>query len=897
MRLFGGRGRGRGQRLASRLAIACGVLAIARVSSGATVVVAVHDNQGHALADVRVGLMPVAPWVKASGSIYDRLMGTTTARGVTGGDGTLTLQDIPPGTYFVSSAARDRYLISPSNDLFGSPPVITVKSADERVPVELTFMRGDLVTLEAWMNDRPGAGLVIVFTEQATRREVRETLNPQGYREIVLPPGRWEATISPPPPGFLLLSLEMDRAPQAGATALIEITDGSDIVGLSWKYGTTSLLHGRVTWEGIPQKPNVQVVATLVRAGAWRAAAEERGGSSFRRVPAGLYDEEGNYEMHLLDGVWQVEVVGTRLRSRSPESVSLELAPGDEKQQDFHVVVEPGKEEAVLTVEVLAPDGRGLADASVAVWSFDETAAGITAKDPVRRGKTEGPYRALATFYGLPKGKYVIAAGHPDYTEAKTDPFDFEGKVGAVERKSVTLGAGAEVRAHATDVSHANVEGVALVVERIGEGPPSLVADPDLEGKRAQRRAATDKSGWAVVGGLDPGRYRVRAELSGPRAQTHIVRIGEGDGPLLDSVESTLAESEKKELRIALFPAAVIRAQLACSDRGPIPRAVAFRILPFPATPSSDDDPPDSELERAAILSKKDIMLTGKALDTLSAGPLSGASLSVGSLAAEPFLLAVRPMGHDRWTYPSGTEEVTRGLPIMVEDGKVADGGSIEIDCGPTIRLRPVFRSHDPIPDLRAAARSHDPIPDVREARAEIGSRDPIPDLREARVEAKIQHVVKPALPGEKQVDLPRSRQPIPPPFVDRSKTRITLRKLPEETVEAEVTVSHPFFVPGTIQVTPVVLALERGRESEIEVPVPEIGGVLEIEAGDAPGAVVTDAAGKQVRADAKAGQVRLESLKAGVYTVSLCADPDCARAARTWGSVEIAPAKITQLR
>lgn len=854
------------RRFARALAAACGALAIARASSGATVAVVVHDNQGKMMADVSVGLMPIAEWSQPSGSIYERLLGTTAARGVTGADGKLTLQDVPPGTYFVSSKARDRYLISPSNDPHGSPPVITVQSVDERVPVELIYMRGDLVMLEASLNDDPGASLVIVFTEQATRREIRATLNLQGYGETVLPPGRWEASIPSPPPGFLLLSMEVDRAAQPGATALIEVTDGSDIVRLSWKYGATCRLNGRVTWEGIPGRPNVQVVATLVRAGAWRAEAEVQGGSSFQRVPARI-DEKGDFEMQLLDGLWQVEVVGPRLRSRSPESVSLELAPGDEKQEGFHVVVEH-TEEAVLFVAVVAPDGRALADASVAAWPFDDTAACVTATDPIRRATTEGGFRPVATIFGLPKGKYVIAAGHLDYTEAKTDPFDFEARTTGADRKSITLGAGAEVRAHAADATPANVEGVALVVERIGEGPRSLVAAPDLDSKRAQRRGTTDKSGWAGIGGLDPGRYRVRAELSGPRAQTHVVRIVEGDGPVLDSVELSLAESEKRELRFALLPAAGVRAQLACSDRSPVPRAVAFRILPFPASPPGEDDPSDAEIERVAVLAKKDIMLAGKALDTLSAGPLPTDSLSADSLVAGSFLLAVRPMGHDRWTYGPGTEEVPRAIPVTIEAGKIADGGFIEIDCGPTVRLRPEIRSHDPIPDLR-----------------------------EAHVEATLQQVVNPALPGEKREDPPRSRQPIPPPFVERSKARITLRKLPELTVQAELAVSHPFFVPGTIQVSPVVLALERGRESEVKIPVPEIGGVMEIEAGEASGAVVTDAAGTQVRADAKAGEVRIVSLKAGAYTVRLCADPDCARAARTWESIEIAPARITRVR
>lgn len=844
------------RRSACALAVSVSALAIARPSSGAIVEVTVHDNHGRTLGDVHVGLVPLAPQTgQASGSIYARLLGAV-ASGVTALDGTVVLSNVPPGTYFVSSGSKDRFLISPSLDRFSAPPVITVRNAGERIPVELVYTRCDLVTLEAWLNDRPGEGLEILFTEQATRSELRVRLRPQGYAETALPPGRWETSILSPPPGFLLHTFEKDRLPQSGASALIEVTDGSNIVRLFWKYAATCHLSGRLKWEGIAGKPNVQIVATLVRAGSWRASAEERGGSSFQRVPVGL-DDEGRYEMHLLDGLWRVEAVGPKLLSRSPEFVSLDLAPGDEREADFHVVVEPGTEEAVLFVTVAAPDGHALADASVAVWPFDGSAAGVTATDPLRRARTEGDYRPVATIVGLPKGKYVIAAGHPNYTEGKSDPIDFEARTDVAASKSVTLGAGAVVSAHATDTNRANVTGVDVFVERIGEGPRSLVAEPDLERKRARRGGTTDVSGWAHIGGLDPGRYRVKAELSGPRAQTHVVRIDEGDGSLEESVELTLAESDTKELRIALSPAAGIRAQLGCSDRSPIPRAVAFRILRFPLDPQSPD-PPDPDLDRLAILAKQDVTLTGKALDTLTAGPLS----------AGTFVLAVQPMGHDRWTYEGSVEDVTRAIPVTLDDGTIADGGFVEIDCGPTVRLRPV-----------------------------IGSHDPIPDLREARVDAKLERVAKPAVPPQGEREARKDSPEIRAPMVERAVSRITLRKLPEEKVRLEVTVSHPFFVPETIRVAPAVVTLERGRESEVTVPVPEIGGAMEIAAGESPGALVIDASGNQRRVSAEDGFVRVGGLKAGTYTVRLCAALDCAGATRTWESVEIDLAKVTRVR
>lgn len=70
--------------------------------------------------------------------------------------------------------------------------------------------------------------------------------------------------------------------------------------------------------------------------------------------------------------------------------------------------------------------------------------------------------------------------------------------------------------------------------------------------------------------------------------------------------------------------------------------------------------------------------------------------------------------------------------------------------------------------------------------------------------------------------------------------------------------------MPGTIQLAPTVITLERGRESNVTVPLAAIGGVLEIEADDASIAIVTDAAGNQRRSAAEAGLARVTSLLAG---------------------------------
>ena len=137
----------------------------------------------------------------------------------------------------------------------------------------------------------------------------------------------------------------------------------------------------------------------------------------------------------------------------------------------------------------------------------------------------------------------------------------------------------------------------------------------------------------------------------------------------------------------------------------------------------------------------------------------------------------------------------------------------------------------------------------------------------------------------------------LPGPAVELAAGRITLRGLPEETVQVELTLSHPYFVPGTIHVEPLSLALERGREAEVKVPVEEIGGAIEVDAGDAAGALLTDAAGISLRSAADRGFVRFTGLRAASYSVRLCPDAECIHPGRSWTSVAVSPAHTTRLR
>ena len=674
-----------------------------------------------------------------------------------------------------------------------SAPTFTVSPSDGDLVLRVTVPRGDWVVCQLDVDQDREPGGKVYFEEIATHVRFETLLDPKGYGERLLPPGRWRVWLEPRA-GELLRVFEVDHLPIAGSSATIETRGAGERIDLYWRYGAPCRVTGRVTWDVGAVPPGV-VVAHLERAGSWLEDVKRIGGTSYERVPART-EPDGRYEILLLDGAWRLEPEGPQLLASDPASRTLTLRPGDEAVADFDLKAKPdedGELSSLLHVFVVSPTGERLKDAYVAIWPLQE---GAEKHDPLKRARTVGATWPSAAFRGLPAGSYLVVAGHREHREGREVVERFDAVPRRPRAVSVVLGAGAELTAIARDEDDAPARAIALTVDLEGDGEPSVLDDPDLRRERAHRRAVTDETGRTRIGGLDAGSYRLEAALTEHRQGTHFVRIEKSD-PAGSVSHATLAENEKKEVVIRLDPAASVTARLACADRGPLPPKASVLVLPPDAMWAATDRRTDTP----AVLALENVVLTGREHDALFAGPVP----------AGTYTIAVRPEGFDRWTLAPGTEDPERAVPAPLEAGRPRDLGIVDLDCGPTVRVH-----------------------------AEIGTGEAAPDLRDAVLSILVRRV-----PGreEPHSDSPGSRQAAPLPTLPepRQESReafLRLRGLPEGPIVLEGGLGHPDFVPAAIRIDAATHLLERGREATVRVVVPHLGGAIRFDStlGGAPG-------------------------------------------------------------
>ena len=847
----------------------------------ATIEVRVKDPDGAPLSDLNVGLQALPDPTLAAGGRSDpwiwlyayRLNARTDAQGKA------FISNVRVGSYSVNvGLPGNSYFIPPGQNPLSPQPTLTIVMEGERSTVDLVLARGDRMSCQLEIPYGPVASGKVIFVETTTGSRAESILQSSGntaYLERLLPPGRWEVTIDPPE-GVLLQEFEMDRVPLPGSRATIDVIDGGRNVNLTWRYAASCRVTGALTWNLGDSQPG-QVVAHLVRPGPWYDDAVRRGGSKFDSVRARSV-RPGMYEVYLPNGSWRLQPEGDLLESSTPPFIDLDLSPGQEASADFDLKAKPeATEQSVLNVRVESPDGRPLEHALVAVWPLGAEKNG---QEPLKRGETTGTYYPEAVILGLPKGSYLVAAGHEQYTEGRAEVREFQAATGQPSKVTVSLGRGAVVRALAKDEKGTPIENIVLKVSRLGDSPPSLVKDPDLAKRRKHRTAATDETGRLKIWGLDSGTYSIEPTFGKDRQRTHFLRIARGEKLLEGAVETALTENEETDVDLRLVPAASLTARLACSDAGPLPRKASIRLL----SPSPDDetvaDPaekpsqgPDARSgarasksadhgkEKDVLLALGEVKLTGREWNTLFMGPMNGGAYAV----------AVRPEGHDRWTYAPGTEDRLRASPVGLEEGKTADIGVIDIDCGPTIAVRP-----------------------------RILSGDPVPDLREGKLEVVLEQQAAPL------IKLPQPRQEV-------ARRLIRLRGLPEGKFRVGVTLTHPYFIPTTIRLEPLPVTLERGGEAVVPVPVAAIGGAIVVSSDlGAAGAVLSPLRqapshatvpssggvdpGDARRAIAIDGMVRFEGVTAGAYRLEVFFDAECTRPIRSWDRLQVEPEKTVRL-
>ncbi|MCP4664168.1 MAG: hypothetical protein GY856_52965, partial [bacterium] len=220
--------------------------------------------------------------------------------------------------------------------------------------------------------------------------------------------------------------------------------------------------------------------------------------------------------------------------------------------------------------------------------------------------------------------------------------------------------------------------------------------------------------------------------------------------------------------------------------------------------------------------------------------------------------LRVPPVGFDRASWAYETYDPARAVEIPVnvdaEDGlRMIELAPFLLDCGPAVDVLPEVASGRPLPPLREIAA------DAWLADPETG----------AEIPARI--------------------------TLDARDDRIELRNLPRGELRLAFRLSHPHFLPRATLSWEIDLKLENGSFAELRPLLDDVGGAVRVR-GDGAAARLAPFGDGELRIEVIGDEALFPSLPAGTYEVTLCADPACAEAIRTWREVEIDPGKTLLL-
>ncbi len=789
--------------------------------------VTVVDREGSPIAGQG---MQIRPAVRVPGLGGYRSYARTDSNGVA------LLSAVPPAAYgIIWDRFEEPNIVPPADNPYVPVPTVTLTDQVSDVEVRVELWRGARVVFEVAVDRGRLPSGVAQMRNLDIDKSIEATIGQYGSCERLVVPGRWEMSLRPTP-GYLLVGLEVDGQSYPGSSAVVELYATNRTTYITWSFAAPCLVTGRVESEG-EWPGSAQAVATLLEPGAWIEAARARGGSEFNSVLGrGVQGDPEAYEMVLPAGRWLILAQGERLISSRPESVELELLPGSEDRVDFLVRFSEGDGPG-LRVTALSPQHQRLRGVFAAAWPLTNDPA---ATPPLSR--CQGDTGCVLS--GLEAGDFMIVAGHRDFLEGQRvlPKYDPEGKR---QQVFVTLEDGAQLRFRAWDSDQQSVADVALVLERLGEEPLTLLNDDELNAQKSRREASTDSSGYAAIGGLSQGRYLLQGQILGATSMTRSIRFVGNDTRHEEpepELEVELGSREQRLVEITVLVSGSIQGRLACHDSLPPGPAVSVRL--FSIQKPHRDRRHDPGLREGATLALDDLSLTGAGLSSFVAGPLE----------AGLFNLAVRPLGHQLWTWSPGGEDRTRAAPLRIRPGEPAEAGLIGVYCGATVDLFPRVTSGEPLPDLR---------------------------------DAEIRAYARPASEG--QASLPSE------PTVEVFENSIRLRDLPEGAAELEVFITHPHFLPTAEQRFVVEIETERGGLQVLALAIDAIGGSL---AARGDGAVVhlSGAAGfirKQPIAD---GEAFFGSLPPGIYQARLCADAECQRTVEQWEAIDLRSGQSVRL-
>lgn len=838
---------GRRRRASLRIAALLATVAFALPAHADTVEILVRERAGRPISDQAVTVHPPV----ASDQELWLLDRATVRRGKTGADGKVAVDGLPAGRYAVTlGAIADPNLIDPRANPYAPPPIFTLGSGQETVAVEIELWRGVVLTSDILLDrgNMPPSRLVVRSLDGAATLTVLAGEN--GRAEHLLVPGRWEVALQIPP-GYLLVDVAQNGEPRPGASVRIDVLDVARSQHVTWSLSARALVSGRVARVNGPGCGGT-VLATLIEPGPWYPDVVARGGSEFRRVPAQRVELDCSYVLWLPDGRWRLEAVGDRVVESIPESVDLTLAPGDARDVDFAVRTSDDGAKAALMVRVTAPDETGLAGAVVEIWPAERNGE----DRPLRTAKTKAG-RGFVEFRDLPAGDFLIVAGHTEYLENSERLPEFDPEATKPRFVKVTLREGGRITGRAVDENLKPVREVALDIVRIGEPPRTVLADEELAARKISTSVLTDLTGRAIAPGLPAGTYRVSGRVSGELAGTRFVRVRRGEGEPAPELDVQLEETTRLDLDLVVRPAASLAGRLACTDGRNFPARASFRV--FPAGGVVPDPWRAMEIRKDAALALDDVGLTGDQLDHFRVGPLPPGA----------YLLAVRPAGHEYWSWVHDVLVPDAASILHAAETSILDIGITPLECSPLVMIAPQVRSGEAVPDFRSAEI------DVDLAETDVG------------------------LPGKDASAGPGGKEKRPAAFagdLDRHESRAFLRRLPEGAFKLSVAVRHPYLIPSSLVLPEQAVDLVRGKLVTLAPVFRSVGGLVEVYGARAAARLVPTE-GDPVIGLAVDTKVSFPGTAPGSYRVEACDDATCQRVSHAWERVDVAAARTAILR
>ncbi len=271
--------------------------------------------------------------------------------------------------------------------------------------------------------------------------------------------------------------------PQAGSLIEVQLGEGARLVGRVLDADGEGVANAYI-WLRLERNPSISRTAWSTDPRRHEARTDGDGRFHFDAVGA---------------GPWSVEVGGEQL---TEDVGAIRLRPGEEREIELRLRAQ-GRLAGVVTDTYGAP----VAGAEVLVQTLDPTGQ-LTGTHHGARADAGGAYEA----HRVPSGPARVVARHPDYRDGVREVVIKPG----TNEVDLELRPGWEISGSVT-----SADGLPVALARVEAHPVEQGSLDDLADARRQfaprgpLQAVTDQEGSYRIGGLDDGRYSLRAHADG----------------------------------------------------------------------------------------------------------------------------------------------------------------------------------------------------------------------------------------------------------------------------------------------------------------------------------------------------------------------------------------------